>query len=167
MTFQGRWGTSIIDSQFAALLLLLLLHMQGWPLSIFCRSTPIDLLVGSVDSAPRVHWTGAMTLGYVHHWLSIHCCSCSSSSCSSRSDPFRPFAEQLWLTRWYAQSIHLVEYIGTLQGRWCTSIIDSQFTALLLRLLLLLLSGRPPSIFCRSALIDSPVGSIDLACRVD
>ena len=110
-TFQGRWGTCIIDSLFATLLLLLLL-----------------------DSARRVHWAGAKRLQYVHHWLSIHCFSCSSSSCASRSDQFRTFADQLGLTRWYAPSIHLVDYIKTLQGRWGTCIIDSQLTALLLLL---------------------------------
>jgi len=135
---------SIIDSQFAALLLLLLLLLflllQGWPPSILCRSTPIDSLVGSVDSARRVHWGGAKTLGYVHHWLSIHCSSCSSSSrgctsCSSKSDLFRCYANQLWLAGLYARSIRLGEYIKTLERHWGTSTIDSQFADLLLLLL--------------------------------
>jgi len=192
-TLQGRWGTSIIDSQFAAplllLLLLFLLHLllllQDWPPWIFCRSTPIDSLVGSVGSARRVHWAGARMLGYIHHRLSIRCSSCSScscyssscsfsscssSSCSSRSDPFRTCADQLWLSGWYAQSTCLIKYVKTMQGRWGTSIIDSQFGALLLHLLVLLLvlllQGWPPSIFCRSSLDDSVLGSINLTRHV-
>jgi len=165
---QGRWGTSIIGSPFAALLLPLCLPLQVWPVSNFCRSTLIDSLVGSINSARRVHRAAARTLRYVHDWLSIRCSSCYSysSSCTSRSDPFRTFADQLWLTRWYAQSIRLVEYSKTRQGRCSTYIIGSWFAALHLHLLLLLLPGWPSSIVCRSTPIDSTECAIDLAGRV-
>jgi len=61
-TMQGYWSTSILGTRFAALL-----HLQGWPLFTFCRSTLIDSLVGSIDSSRRVQQDGARTLGYVDY----------------------------------------------------------------------------------------------------
>jgi len=123
------------------------------------------MLVSSIDPACWVHWGGVRTLRHFHVSLSIRCSS--SSSTSFRSDPFRTFADQLWLTRWYTQSIRLVQSIKTLQGRWGTSIIDWQLAApLLLLLLLLLLPGWPPSIVGRSTPTELPKAAIDSARRV-
>jgi len=150
--------------------------LQGRPLLNFSKSTQIDSLVGSINSTGRVHKAGARTVGYVHHWLSIRCSSSSfssfssssscSSSSSSRSEPFWKFSDQLRFTRSWAQSIRPVEYIQTLQGRWGTCIIDSQFAALLLLLLFLLLQSWPHSNFAKFTLIDSLVGSINSSRRV-
>jgi hypothetical protein len=56
---QARWGMSRIDSWVAAQLLLLfsllLLFLQCWLPSNFCKSTPIDLWICSIDSSGRVH----------------------------------------------------------------------------------------------------------------
>ena len=74
-TLQGRWGTCIIDTHFAALsLLLLFLLIKSWPHSNISRSTVIDSLVGSIDLCSRVHHHTARTLGYIYNWLAI-CCS--------------------------------------------------------------------------------------------
>jgi len=74
-TRQGRCSTCIIGSWFAALLLLLIfLLLQRWLPPIFCRSTPIDSLVTSIDLTGRVHPYSVRTPGYVHYWFTI-CCS--------------------------------------------------------------------------------------------
>jgi len=83
-SFRGRLNrfVSSISSRWckdAGIHRLLALHsllycfcgLQGRPLSNFFRSTLIDSLLGSVDSAHRVHQDGARTLGYIDYLLSI------------------------------------------------------------------------------------------------
>jgi len=50
----------------------------------------------------------------------------SSFSYSTSTDPVPTFADRLGLTRGYAQSIRLAEYIKTVQERWGMSMIDAQ-----------------------------------------
>lgn len=70
--------------------------------------------------------------------------SLHQASATSGAEPLLTFADQLRLTRGYAQSIRLAEYIKTAQAHWGTSIIGSRLAALLLLVLLLLLQFRPP-----------------------
>jgi len=55
--------------------MLLILDLQAWRVSNFCRSAMIHSLVCSIHSAWQILWDEARTLLYVHYWLSICCYS--------------------------------------------------------------------------------------------
>jgi len=162
-TFQGRWGTSIIDYQIAALLLLLLLLLililQGWPVSNFCRRTPIDSVVGSIDSSCRVNLDGTWTLGYIHYWLLIGCCT-----------PPPPLPPPPGLTPFELFQINSDWLTGRL-NRFRSLSTSSRCTyagvrsSLTLDSQLFLHQGWPHPNFCRSTTIELQVGSIDWSRR--
>ena len=176
LSSSSRWCMNAGIHRLLALdsLLYSISSLQGRPHLNFSRSTPIDSLLGSVDSSRRVHCDLCRTLGYVHYWLSIRC--------STSPHPHPPPPPPARLT----PCDHLQINSDWLAGRLCvfcssstlsrckdagvhpSLTFNSLFFLLFLFLLLfiLLLQVSPVSNFCRSALIDSLVSTIDSSRRV-
>jgi len=115
----GVCSSLTFDSLFFLLLLFLL--PQVWPISNFCRSALIDLLVCSIDSSRRAHQELARTLGYVHYWLSIRCSTPPPPAPPAPPAPppagLTPFDHLQINSDWLTSRRHRFGWSSTL--RWC------------------------------------------------
>jgi len=162
----SRWGKDARIHRLWALdsLLYCCSSLQRKPHSNFSRSTLMDVLVGSIDSACRGHQDETRTMRYVHYWDMI-CCSTQPSGLT-------PFEHLQIDSDWLAGMLYRWSSSSTL-SRWKGAGVRPRLTLdllffllLILVLLILLLQVWPVSNFCRSALIDLLVCSIDSSHRV-